>query len=64
VNIHENVQRALMRPPSNHRDPWFPPFYLKLLEDTKIIFKTKTATPIIFPGPQASSLASRADATA
>ena len=50
VNIHENVQRAMARPPSNHRDPWFPPFYLKLLEDTKIIFGTTKGTTIIFPG--------------
>jgi alanine-glyoxylate transaminase/serine-glyoxylate transaminase/serine-pyruvate transaminase len=50
VNIHENVQRAMMRPPSNHRDPWFPAFYLKLLEDTKVIFNTTSGTPIIFPG--------------
>lgn len=40
----------MMRPPSNHRDPWFPAFYLKLLEDTKVIFNTTSGTPIIFPG--------------
>ena len=50
VNIHENVLRAMDRPSQNHRDPWFPPFFQSILEDTKMIFKTKEGTPFIFPG--------------
>ena len=40
VNIHDRVQRAMAVPSLNHRDPWFPSFYKKLLEDTKVIFNT------------------------
>ena len=50
VNIHENVQRAMLRAGSNHRDPWFPPFYTQLLQDVKFIFGTTKGTSIIFPG--------------
>ena len=50
VNIHENVLRAMDRPSQNHRDPWFPPFFQSILEDTKLIFKTSQGTPFIFPG--------------
>lgn len=50
VNIHDNTQRAMLRPASNHRDPWFPSFYKQLLEDVKFIFGTTKATSIIFPG--------------
>lgn len=38
------------RPSQNHRDPWFPPFFQQILEDTKYIFKTTEGTPFIFPG--------------
>lgn len=50
VNIHERVLRAMNVPGQNHRDPWFPELYKGVLEDTKFIFQTKTATPFIFPG--------------
>ncbi|CAL8462270.1 g1801 [Coccomyxa elongata] len=50
VNIHEQVMRAMDRPSQNHRDPWFPPFYQQILEDTKYIFKTTEGTAFIFPG--------------
>jgi aspartate aminotransferase-like enzyme len=50
VNIHEQVLRAMDRPSQNHRDPWFPPFFSQILEDTKYIFKAKNATPFVFPG--------------
>ena len=50
MNIHENVLRAMDRPSQNHRDPWFPPFFQAILEDTKMIFKTSAGTPFIFPG--------------
>ena len=36
VNIHENVMRAMDRPSQNHRDPWFAPFFQKVLEDSKV----------------------------
>lgn len=38
------------RPSQNHRDPWFAPFFKKVLEDTKMIFGTKAGTPLIYPG--------------
>jgi len=50
VNIHENVIRAMSVPGQNHRDPWFAPFYKKLVNDTRYIYQTKEATPFIFPG--------------
>jgi hypothetical protein len=50
VNIHEQVMRAMDRPSQNHRDPWFPPFFQQILEDTKYIFKTTEGTPFVFPG--------------
>lgn len=50
VNIHEQVMRAMDRPSQNHRDPWFPPFFKQILEDTKYIFKTTAGTTFIFPG--------------
>jgi len=34
----------------NHRDPWFADLYKKSLEESKMIFKTKTGTPIFYPG--------------
>ncbi len=27
VNIHDSVQRAMVQPSQNHRDPWFQPFF-------------------------------------
>ena len=50
VNIHDAVQRAMVQPSQNHRDPWFPPFFQQILEDSKMIFGTKEGTPFIFPG--------------
>lgn len=50
VNIHESVQRAMVVPGQNHRDPWFPEFYKSVLEDTKFVFQTTEGTPFIFPG--------------
>ena len=40
----------MLRAGSNHRDPWFPPFYSQLLQDVKFIFGTTKGTSIIFPG--------------
>jgi len=28
--------RAMDRPSQNHRDPWFAPFFQKVLEDSKV----------------------------
>ena len=50
VNIHDSVQRAMVQPSQNHRDPWFPPFFQEILEDCKMIFGTKEGTPFIYPG--------------
>lgn len=50
VNIHDNVLRAMQVPGQNHRDPWFAPFFQKLVYDTRYIYQTKAATPFIFPG--------------
>lgn len=56
VNIHDRVQRAMVVPSLNHRDPWFAEFFIKILEDTKVIFNTSDVapsskiTPFIFPG--------------
>jgi alanine-glyoxylate transaminase/serine-glyoxylate transaminase/serine-pyruvate transaminase len=50
VNIHEEVIRAMNVPGQNHRDPWFAAFYMKQLEDLKMIFGTKTGTTFIWPG--------------
>ena len=38
------------RPGSNHRDPWFPPFFAQVLEDVKFIFNTTEGSSIIYPG--------------
>lgn len=38
------------RPATNHRDPWFPPFFAKILEDVKLIFKTTKGKTLIYPG--------------
>ena len=37
-------------PSANHRDPWFPILFSKLLQDVKMIFGTKEATSFIYPG--------------
>jgi alanine-glyoxylate transaminase / serine-glyoxylate transaminase / serine-pyruvate transaminase len=56
VNIHDRVQRAMAVPSLNHRDPWFADFFIKVLEDVKVIFNTSDVapsskiTPFIFPG--------------
>ncbi|GFR46530.1 hypothetical protein Agub_g8118 [Astrephomene gubernaculifera] len=50
VNIHERVLRAMNVPGQNHRDPWFAQFFKDCLEDSKLIYGTKEATPFIFPG--------------
>ena len=50
MNIHENVLRAMDRPGSNHRDPWFAPFFAQVLEDVKFIFNTSEGSSIIYPG--------------
>ena len=50
VNIHDSVLREMDRPGSNHRDPWFAPFFAKVLEDSKYIFSTKKASTVIYPG--------------
>ena len=50
VNIHERVRRAMMVPGQNHRDPWFSPFFSKILEDVRMIFCTKSAQTFIYPG--------------
>lgn len=56
VNIHERVRRAMAVPSLNHRDPWFKDFYIKILEDVKVIFNTSDVAPsssiasIIYPG--------------
>ena len=50
MNIHENVLRSMDRPGSNHRDPWFPPFFAQCLEDVKYIFNTQEGSSIIYPG--------------
>ena len=50
VNIHENVQRAMMVPGQNHRDPWFAPFYKACIEDVKWMYQTTKGTAIIYPG--------------
>lgn len=56
VNIHDRVQRAMVVPSLNHRDPWFAEFFIKILEDVKVIFNTSDVapsskiTPFIFPG--------------
>ena len=31
VNIHDSVQRAMVQPSQNHRDPWFQPFFQQVL---------------------------------
>jgi len=49
VNIHESVQRAMVVPGQNHRDPWFADLYKGVLEDTKFVFQTTEGTPFIFP---------------
>jgi len=38
------------RPSQNHRDPWFAPFFQKVLSDSKMIFGTTKGTPLIYPG--------------
>lgn len=38
------------RPAQNHRDPHFPAFFRKVLDDCKMIFKTTKGTPFIFSG--------------
>jgi alanine-glyoxylate transaminase/serine-glyoxylate transaminase/serine-pyruvate transaminase len=56
VNIHEKVRRAMAVPSYNHRDPWFASFFIKVLEDSKVIYNTSDVapsskiTPFIFPG--------------
>ena len=40
----------MVQPSQNHRDPWFPPFFQEILEDSKMIFGTKEGTPYIYPG--------------
>ena len=50
VNIHASVQQAMDRPAQNHRDPWFNPFFSSILEDSKMLFGTTTATTFIYPG--------------
>ncbi|GIL80982.1 hypothetical protein Vretimale_9319 [Volvox reticuliferus] len=50
VNIHERVLRAMHVPGQNHRDPWFAQFYKDCLEDSKLMYGTKEATPFIFSG--------------
>ncbi|KAK9828747.1 hypothetical protein WJX72_001909 [[Myrmecia] bisecta] len=50
VNIHDSVLRAMDRPSLNHRDPWFNAFFKDILEESKMIFKTKEGTTFIFPG--------------
>ena len=50
VNIHDSVLREMDRPGSNHRDPWFAPFFAQVLEDSKYIFQTKNASTVIYPG--------------
>lgn len=50
MNIHDSVLRAMDRPATNHRDPWFPPFFAKILEDVKLIFKTTKGKTLIYPG--------------
>lgn len=43
-------------PSYNHRDPWFADFFIKVLEDSKVIYNTSDVapsskiTPFIFPG--------------
>ncbi|KAK9807206.1 hypothetical protein WJX73_008893 [Symbiochloris irregularis] len=49
VNIHDSVLRAMDRPGSNHRDPWFQPFFANVLEEVKMIFKTTKGKTLIFP---------------
>lgn len=48
-NINERVQRAMMRPGMNHRDPFFAPLAKSVFEDLKYLFKTSSGTPFIFP---------------
>ena len=50
MNIHPVVQQAMDIPSANHRDPWFPILFSKLLQDVKMIFGTKEATSFIYPG--------------
>lgn len=56
VNIHDQVQRAMAVPSMNHRDPWFASFFVKILEDSKVIFNTDQEQPssnitsFIYPG--------------
>ena len=50
MNIHDSVLREMDRPGSNHRDPWFAPFFAQVLEDSKYIFQTKKASTVIYPG--------------
>ena len=50
VNIHEKTRRAMMVPGQNHRDPWFSPFFSKILEDVRMIFGTSQAQTFIYPG--------------
>lgn len=37
-------------PGQNHRDPWFAEFFKACLEESKMIYGSKNATPFIFPG--------------
>jgi len=50
VNIHERVLRAMQMPGQNHREPWFPILFKKLLEETKMLFNTTQGTTFIFSG--------------
>eukprot|EP00210_Caulerpa_lentillifera_P002040 g1955.t1 len=50
VNIHERVLRAMQMPGQNHREPWFPILFTKLLEESKMLFSTVEGTTFIFSG--------------
>lgn len=50
VNIPNSVLQAMQVPGQNHRDPFFSPIFMHLLEDVKFLFGTTKATSFIFSG--------------
>lgn len=50
VNIHERVIKAMQMPGQNHREPWFPILFKKLIEEVKMLFNTANGTTFIFSG--------------
>lgn len=50
MNIPNSVLQAMQVPGQNHRDPFFGPIFLQLLQDVKFLFGTTQATSFIFSG--------------